>query len=136
VKAWFFAGRAASRSNQLPLRDEFLAHKATILVSLVILAAIAVADHFTGVAVSLMPFYVIPSAVLTLVIGQRWGTFAALASALVWALIQNLDSPLINFSHPRIWLWDLLMRFLILELIVVLLERIRVEVASQKTFND
>jgi hypothetical protein len=84
----------------------------------------------------LMFFYVIPSAALTLIVSQRWGTFAAMVSALTWSLVQNLESPRVNFSHPGIWLWDLLMHFLVLELIVVLLGRIRVEVVSQKTFND
>jgi hypothetical protein len=136
VKVWFWAGYAASRSNQQPICNEFSANKATILLSLVILAVVAVADYLTGVAISLLPFYVIPSAMLTLVIGQRWGTFSAVTSALTWALMQNIDSPRINFSHLSIWLWDLLMRFLVLEIIVVLLGRIRLEVTSQKTFND
>jgi hypothetical protein len=136
VKAWFLAGRVVSRSHQRPLRDEFQAHRATMLISFVILAAVATADYYTGVAVSLMPFYVVPSALLTLVVGQRWGTFAAMTSAFVWALLQNLDSPWINFSHPGIWFWDLFMRFMILEIIVVLLGRIRVEVVSQKASND
>jgi hypothetical protein len=136
AKAWFLAGYTTSQSNQRPLLDEFLSNKATILLSLVILAVVIYADYVTGVGVSLMPFYVIPSAVLTLVIGQRWGTFAAVISALTWGLIQNIENPRVNFSHPGIWLWDLLMRFLVLEIIVVLLGRIRVEVVSQKTFND
>jgi hypothetical protein len=136
AKAWFLAGYAVSQSNRRPLGDEFLANKATVLLGIVILAIVAVADYVTGVGVSLMPFYVIPSAVLALVIGQRWGTFAAVTSALTWSLVQNVESPRVNFSHPAIWLWDLLMHFLILQLIVVLLGRIRVEVTSQKTFND
>ena len=136
AKAWFFAGYAASPSNQPPVRDEFLANKATILLSFVILAIVAVADYYTGVGISLMFFYVIPSAALTLIVSQRWGTFAAMVSAVTWSLVQNLESPRVNFSHPGIWLWDLLMHFLVLELIVVLLGRIRVEVVSQKTFND
>jgi hypothetical protein len=136
VKAWFLAGRAVSRSNQRSLRDEFLAHRATVLIGLVILAAVAIADYYTGVGVSLMFFYVIPSAALTLIISQRWGTFAAMASALTWSLVQNIESPRVNFSHAGVWLWDLLMHFLVLELIVVLLGRIRVEVVSQKTSND
>jgi Sulfotransferase family len=136
VKAWFMAGYALSRSNRRPLGDEFLANKATILLGIIILAVVAVADYVTGVGISLMPFYVIPSAVLTLVIGQRWGTFAAMVSALTWSLVQNIESPWVNFSHPGIWLWDLLMHFSVLEIIVVLLGRIRVEVVSQKNSND
>jgi hypothetical protein len=59
-----------------------------------------------------------------------------MASALTWSLVQNIESPRVNFSHAGVWLWDLLMHFLVLELIVVLLGRIRVEVVSQETSND
>jgi hypothetical protein len=136
VKAWFLAGSAASGANRQSLLDEFLTNRATILLSLVVLTAVAVADYYTGVAVSLLPFYMIPAAILTLVINQRWGTAAAALSAIVWALVQNVESPFVNFSHLGVWLWDLLMRFLALEVVVLLLGRIRLELGSQKISND
>jgi len=61
---------------------------------------------------------------------------AAAAGAIVWALLQNVDNPWVNFSHPGVWLWDLLMRFLVLEVVVLLLGRIRLELGSQKISND
>jgi hypothetical protein len=132
AKAWFWAGRAAAAINRRPLGEEFWANKVTILLSLLILAIIAVADHATDVAVSLAPFYMIPASILALVVNQRWGTLAAITSSIVWGLVQNIDNPFINLSHLGIWLWDVLMRFMVIEVVVLLLERIRIEISSSK----
>ena len=136
IKAWFLAGRPIARANRQPLHNEFRMNKATILLSLFILAVCVVADYLTPPEVSLLPFYLIPAAILALVINRRWGTFAAAVSAIAWALVQSLHSPRINFSHLDIWLWDLLMRFLTFEVVVLLLARIRLELSSQKATSD
>jgi hypothetical protein len=136
AKAWFREGGLNSSDQRISVWREFLAHKATILVSLVVLIGVAVADYYTGAAVSLMPFYIIPAVIPTLVINRRWGTFAAALSALVWAFLQNVDNPLVNLTHPGIWLWDSFMRFLVVEIVVLLLDRIRIEIRSKKTSND
>lgn len=134
TKAWFKAGKSTSSTR--PWRDELLNNKATILLSLVVLTLVATADYLTGVAVSLMPFYMMPASILTLVISRRWGTSAAMLSALAWAMVKNATNPFINFSHPAVWLWDLGMRFLVLETVVFLLDRARSEIGSQKTFRE
>ena len=136
VKAWFLGGRTVSKANPQSVLDEFLSNKATVLLSFAILAIVGWADYVTGVAVSLAPFYLIPASILTLVINQRWGTFGAVMTAVVWAVMSSVENPIVNFSHPGVWLWDLLMRFLVLEIVVLLLGRIRAEVVSQKHLTD
>ena len=136
AKAWFLAEKNLSPTNQQPLLSEFLKNKATVLLSLALLVAVGFVDYRTGFAVSLLPFYMIPPGILALIVSRRWGTFAAAAAATIWALVQNMDNPLINFSHPGIWLWDLLMRFLSLEVVVLLLGRIQFELGSQKISSD
>ncbi|MGH7941110.1 MAG: hypothetical protein ACREFR_08585, partial [Limisphaerales bacterium] len=74
--------------------------------------------------------------ILTLVINRRWGTFTAALSAAVWAFLQNVDNPLINMAHAGVWAWDAFMRFLLIEFVVLLLERVRVEIKSRKPSND
>jgi hypothetical protein len=135
AKAWFKAGHAAP-AQRPSFFGELLANKATVLLSILLLMIVAIADHLTGVAVSLMPFYILPAAIMALVIGQRWGTIAAVASALTWAAVQNMDNPYINFSHPVLCLWDGFMRFLAIEIVVFLLERIRLEISSKKNLSD
>lgn len=134
AKTWFQAGGADAPAPRHSLRDEFLANRATILLGLVILTAVAVTDHLTGFAISLLPFYMIPAALLTLVINRQWGTIAAVISAIVWAGLQIDDNPYVNLSHPGVLLWDGAMRFLVVEIVVLLLERIRVEV--RKNLSD
>ena len=118
------------------MREEFFSYKETILASLVVLILVLVADYFTTAAVSLMPFYIIPAAILALVVNRRWGTIAAALSALSWALLQNVDNPLVNLKQPGVWLWDAFMRFLVVEIVVLLLERIRVEIRSKEHLPD
>lgn len=136
AKVWFKAGYSAVQAERPSYLNEFLANKVTVLLSVLVLMIVAVADHLTGVAVSLMPFYLIPAAIMTLVINQRWGTIAAAASALTRAYIQNMENPFVNFAHPVVCLWDVLMRFLVIEIVVLLLERIRLEIVSKKNLSD
>jgi hypothetical protein len=136
AKAWFKAGRNAVQVGKPSFINEFRANLATVLLSVLILIIVAIADHLTGVAVSLMPFYIIPAAIMTLVISQRWGTIAAATSALTWTLVQNMDNPYVNFSHPVVCLWDAFMRFLVIEIVVLLLERIRLEIGSKQNLSD
>lgn len=133
AKAWFLAGYASDRFSPL---QELRGNKATIILSLFILAIVGVADYLTSYQVSLLPFYVVPPAILALVINWRWGTFGAIAAMIVWALMQNLDNPIVNLAHPAIWLWDTFMRFLVAEAIVLLLGRIHIEIKSKSASRD
>jgi hypothetical protein len=134
AKAWFNEGNVAPDQRR-SLGEEFIIYKETILAGLFVLGLVAVADYFTTAAVSLMPFYIIPAAILTIVINRRWGTIAAALSALVWGLLQNVDNPLVNLTRPGVWLWDAFMRFLVVEIVVLLLERIRIEIRSKKPLD-
>jgi hypothetical protein len=51
-------------------------------------------------------------------------------------LLQNVDNPLVNLKQPGVWLWDTFMRFLVVEIVVLLLERIRVEIRSKEHLPD
>lgn len=135
AKAWFKL-RCPAPDQRLSLGQEIVAYRQTLLTSLVILILVAAADFYTTAAVSLMPFYIIPAAILTLVVSRRWGTVAAVISPLVWGFVQNADNPLVNLKQPGIWLWDVFMRFLVIECAVLLLDRIRVEIRSKKPLND
>ncbi|HTV39226.1 MAG TPA: sulfotransferase [Candidatus Sulfotelmatobacter sp.] len=132
AKAWFNEG-VVPPDQRLSMREEFHVHRATVLASLVVLGLVAAADYYTSVAVSLLPFYIIPAAIVTLVINRRWGTMASVVSALVWGFVQNIDNPLVNLKSPGVWFWDAFMRFLAVEIVVLLLDRIRIEIRNKKT---
>jgi hypothetical protein len=133
AKKWFWDLRITLPADRLPLREQFAANKITLLTSGAILAGIAVINFFVGPHVTLLPFYLIPCVIPTLILNRRWGTFAAMLTTVIWAGLQTLDNPNLNFAHCRLLLWDTAMRFVILQTIVLLLDRIRVEITSLDT---
>jgi hypothetical protein len=135
TKTWFLALQTKLPADRFSLRDQFSNHRITILTSCVILAGVAAIDFFTGPNVSVLPFYLIPSAMLTLIINSRWGTLAAAASAVVWSVLWTLDH--VNVSaHFGVILWNCAMRFLLLQFVVLLLNCIRIEIMTADRSTD
>ena len=128
MKRWFLARDAKLPLDQLSPWQEFSAHWVTILVSGIVLAGVATIDFITGPDVTFALFYLIPVALLTLIINRRWGTFAAALSAVVWSVLQHLgEHGTLEFG---VLLWNSAMRFLLFQLIILLLNRVRIEMVS------
>ncbi|MGH7975618.1 MAG: sulfotransferase family protein [Limisphaerales bacterium] len=129
TKKWFMHRHA---SNSGAIAKEFSGHYITILASCLILIVVAAIDIVTTPQLSLMPFYLIPSAMLALIVNRRWGTLAAVASALIWSCARMIEQPDADFhyAHYGLVLWNCAMRFVVLQFVVLLLNRIRLEAAS------
>jgi hypothetical protein len=130
TKNWFLARRADLPADRRSLGEQFRAHWITILASLAVMTIVALVDIITGPDVTLLPFYLIPCAVLTLVVNYRWGTFAAALFTVLWATIQAHQNPNLNLDHWQTLLWDAGMRFVLFQIIVLLLNRVRIEAAQ------
>ncbi len=114
-------------AEQRSLSGQFRAHWITILASAVFMAVVAYVDVVTGPEIMMLPFYLMPCAMLTLVINRRWGTFGAATAMVIWSAIQTHQNSNLNLEHWRTLLWDAGMRFILLEIVVLLLNRVRVE---------
>jgi len=95
-----------------------------ILLTIVFFAIVVLMDILTNPSLLLMPFYMLPCMILTLALNWRWGTIAALIAAIVGPLLQRPDPA---YQPLAIEFWNTAMRFVIYELVVVLLERVRRE---------
>jgi hypothetical protein len=115
---------AESPRDRLPLLRQLSLHWLAALVSYAGLAGVAVLDYVTGPYITLAPFYVIPSAILTLAINYRWGTIAAVIAAATWSLLQNAGD---GFGLSAVVFWNFAMRFIQLQIIVLLLNSARTE---------
>jgi hypothetical protein len=78
------------------------------------------------------PFYLIPCALLALVVGPRWGTLAAFMCAISATLFSD-PGPRSGHEGPFLVLWNLAMRFLVFEVPVLLLARMRSEIETHDT---
>lgn len=130
---WFFFNGQAHTEPKRSLSDQIAAHWVTIGVAYFTMAGLgfidAVDPHF-----SLLPFYLIPCAILALTINWRWGTVAALiASCIGPAIVRKLDE---SFAQIEVFLWNSSMRFLLFEFVVLVLDRVRREFNSRKTENS
>jgi hypothetical protein len=128
----WFPGRDRRPAPKRPWREQLAAHWATLLVSYLLIAVLGEIDsvdpHF-----SLLPFYMIPCAVLSLMLNWRWGTSAALiASCIGPALLWKVES---SFAQFGVFLWNSAMRFLLFEFGVLVLDRVRCEIAARKAEN-
>lgn len=130
VKKWALAQRNALPAERRPIGEQLSAHWVTLLASAVILTAVAFCDVVTGPDVTLLPFYLIPCAVLTLVINFRWGTFAAALTMIVWSVIQAHQNSHLSLAHWQMLVWNATMRFVLFQIIVLLLNRVRVEATA------
>src|SRR5262249_26032544 len=114
---WLF-GRNRSAGARSSLVKEFAEHWITILSSTVLLTGLITVHYFSDPRFTFLPFYLVPCSILALVINRRWGTWAALISSVVGpALLSRVDS---DFAHVSIFAWNCVMRFLLLEIVVLL----------------
>ncbi|HEU6448495.1 MAG TPA: sulfotransferase [Verrucomicrobiae bacterium] len=124
IKKWYLARHSDTAAESGSLAKQFRANWITILASAALLAGVAAIDFFSGPVMTFAPFYLVPVALMTLIVGRRWGTFAAILSATVWSAVQAQH--LTDFQ-PGPMAWNCVMRFVFLEIVVLLLYRVRLE---------
>jgi hypothetical protein len=127
TKKWFLSRDAEFSAKPPSLRGQFLANKITILLSYAVLAVVGVFDFISGPDLTLAPLYLIPPAAIALIIGRRWGTITAATAVVTWSVLQGMDRT--GFMECGVILWNSVMRFLVFQIVVLLLDRVRVESA-------
>src|SRR5947208_14283998 len=103
-------------------------HAVTIATGCLLLAGIGTIDSFSGPHATLAPLYLLPSALVTLVVSRRWGTPIAVASSIVWTFLQSVEDP--AYAPYALDVWNSLSRFAFIQVVVLLLDRVRVESSS------
>jgi hypothetical protein len=124
VKKWFTAVRLADEPLQRNgLFDQARAHWITLSTAWSMVAMAGFADWMVGSAFDVGSFYLVPVGLLTLVVNRRWGSVAAAASAMIGLIVQMPDHG--AKAAFAMLIWNCLMRFIVLQAFVLLLDRIR-----------
>jgi hypothetical protein len=77
-----------------------------------------------------MLFYGIPCALLALVVNTRWATLFVLASSFIAPMIQYDGDT--DYRSTGVFLWNFFTRFILLEILILTLGRIRLEFSRQE----
>jgi sulfotransferase family protein len=125
---WLFARHSGFSATRRSLREEWSEHWITILASFTVLGGLAVVHSLADPRFTFLPFYLVPCGILTLVINRRWGTVAAFLSSFIGPALLSQADP--DFARYGVFFWNCAMRFLLLQIVVLLLDRVRVEMSS------
>lgn len=98
---------------------------AVILGTGLFFAVVVAIDLVTSPQLNLLPLYLLPCMVLTLTVDRRWGTAAAILAAIAGPFAQRYEDN--HYRHLPVELWNTLMRFLIFQTVVFILDRLRLE---------
>jgi hypothetical protein len=108
-----------------PVRRKWSEVWAVFLTGVLMLGLAAGLDFFSAPQFSLLPFYLLPCMLFTLMLNLRWGVSTAGVAALVWVVIQPQPHPEVNQLAVGTLLWNGAMRLAVTIPILVLLDRIR-----------
>jgi hypothetical protein len=103
-------------------RKEFQAHWPVVLATGLLLAFIGAAQFHTTAHLMFLPFYVATCALLTWLAGRRWGALAAAVAAVIAPVVVAARDA--GFRDSEVILWNTVMRFIILEMCVLFVDRI------------
>lgn len=124
------------QSIRTSIREQIRQHDITIFASFLLWAAIVGLDKLTGPEITFGPLYLIPCATLALVVGRGWGSVVAALNAVAITFLRFGEihaAGHLNFSMEITLAWNLCMRFVFFEIFVLLLDRIRVELAARNS---
>ncbi|MEJ0088423.1 MAG: hypothetical protein WDM80_01485 [Limisphaerales bacterium] len=107
---------------QASWRKEFQAHWFILLITIFLLAVIATAQFYTTLHLTFLPFYVFTCALLAWKAGRRLGALLAAVAAVVAPLVVAARD--VDFRVPEVVLWNATMRFIILQMCVLFVDRI------------
>ncbi|MEI9863131.1 MAG: hypothetical protein WDN00_00940 [Limisphaerales bacterium] len=101
---------------------ELQAHWLIVLITGLLLAVVAAAQFHATTHLIFLPFYIATCALLAWKAGRRLGTMiAAVAAAVASVVVAARDAA---FHEPEVVLWNAIMRFIILHMCVLFVDRI------------
>ena len=108
--------------SQPSLGAQFLRHWPVGVLAGLLLAGVAAAQYLSRSHLVFLPFYLVPCALLTWKIDRRLGVLAATVAAMLGPVIANVKQP--GYLQPDMMIWNMLMRFLTLQLCVLFVGQI------------
>jgi hypothetical protein len=125
LKHWVVNPPSGAMDEKTFLIKDFKQHWFTILFATALLGVIAICELHINPHLSFILFYAIPCVLVALVVNTRWATLMVIASAILPAIIKAKGDS--DYCPVSVFLWNLFTRFILLEIIILTLGRIRME---------
>jgi glycosyltransferase involved in cell wall biosynthesis len=125
MKAWVVNPPSGDTDEKTSLLKDLKQHWLTILVATGLFAIVAEIHSRSNPHLMFILFYTAPCALLAAVVNLRWATLFVLASAIISPMIQYDGDT--DYQSVGVFVWNLLSRFILLEVFILTLGRIRLE---------
>jgi len=125
LKNWAVNPPSGAADEKTSLIKDLKIHWLTILTATVMLGLVALIHLYSNPHLMFILFYGIPCAFLALVVNTRWATLFVIASSLISPMVQYDGDP--DYRYVSVFVWNLFSRFILLEILVLTLGRIRRE---------
>jgi hypothetical protein len=124
-KNWVVNPPSGSIDEKTSLLKDLKDHWLTILTATAMYAAIFYVHQHANPHLMFILFYTMPCALLALVVNTRWATLFVLLGALTAPWVQYEGDA--DYQSPGIFIWNFFTRFIMMEILVLTLGRIRME---------
>jgi hypothetical protein len=125
LKAWLVNAPTGQTDEKTSMLRDFKRHWHTLLVAALLLALVSEINLHSNPHLMFLLFYAVPCALVALVVNTRWATLYVLASSVIAPLIQYDGD--VDFQPTGVMVWNFTSRFILLEIIILTLGRIRLE---------
>ncbi len=129
LKNWVVNPPSGALDEKLSLVTDLKRHWDTILTATAMFAGILWIHLHSNPHLMFMLFYAVPCVLLTLVVNTRWATLFVLAYAVVAPVVQYEGDA--DYRSPLLFAWNSFTRFVLLEILVLTIGRIRMELVAQ-----
>jgi hypothetical protein len=123
LKHWVVNPPSGAMDEKTFLIKDFKQHWFTILFATALLGVTAICELHINPHLSFILFYAIPCVLVALVVNIRWATLVVIASAILPAIIKAKGDS--DYCPVSVFLWNLFTRFILLEIIILTLGRIK-----------
>ena len=132
-KDWLFETPSAAEKSSVG--NQLAEHWPTIILAFLMLTGVTSVDFYSGPEVSLAAFYALPVMMLTVIVGRNWGSILALLASALWSTLQQNHKSLEDWNSvsETLLVWNTIMRFIVLQVIVFLLDRVRRELIARNS---
>jgi hypothetical protein len=129
LKNWVVNPPSGAVDEKTSILKDLKRHWLTILFASVLLAMVISIHMQADPHLLFILFYAVPCSMLALVVNTRWATLFVVVSAVIGPWIQYDGAD--GYHSPFVFTWNCLTRFILLEVLILTIGRIRLE--FQKT---
>ena len=125
LKNWLMNPHSGTVDEKTSLIKDFKDNRLTILSAVALLGVIVFVHLHANPHLMFLLFYALPCALVALVVNTRWATLFVLFSSFIPPLVQYEGDT--DYQNTGVFLWNLISRFILLEILILTLGRIRLE---------